>query len=276
MKQSLSSKIRDQYRRLPEDFTITFHSGALNQEKNSLESIKHSIDYGADVVEVDVSFRPDLVPVIIHKNNPKKNEGELFEEAVKIVSADPKCRMNLDLKNFANLPEIDKIIKKYNMISRVFYTGVSEEWVEIVKKNSIIPFYLNFKVNKLSYYKKKNAIAFAKKVKKLGAIGFNVRYINASKNLCLAIRNEGLLLSIYVVNDIKTIKRVLLLYPDNITTNKIDFFEKLVDDRYFYEMFYSISFLPKIIFLFLIFLIFRVGISLQFLTKRKFKYKPKK
>ena len=268
MKQTLSSKIRERYKKLPETFTITHHAGAF-KKKNSLESIKYSLEYGADIIEVDISFTRHLVPVLKHNKISKNNDAVLFEEAVKIVSADSKCKMNLDLKSVANLEEIDKIIKKYNMVSRVFYTGVTEKWVATVKKKSIIPFYLNFKINSLNYYKKNNAEALAKKIKKLGAIGYNVEHTNASKKLCSAIKNEGLLLSIYTVNDSKEIQRVLTLYPDNITTKRIDLFEKLTNNKYSLEMFYSVSFIPKVFFLFLWFLILRVGIGIQFLTKKK-------
>ena len=229
MRQKLSSKIRELYKELPENFTITHHTGALNKEMNSLESVKFSLKYGADIIEVDVSFRPSLIPVIIHKNKPDENEGILFEEAVKIIAADSECRMNLDLKSVVNLPEIDKIIKKYNMVSRVFYTGVTEDWVPIVKEKSVISYYLIYKLKPVSYYNKGNSLALAKKIKELGAIGLNTNFSNAGEILCSVMRNEGLLISLWTVNDIKEIKRVLLLNPDNITTKRPDNFESLCD-----------------------------------------------
>ena len=229
MKQKLSSKIRELYKELPENFTITHHTGALNKKMNSLESVEYSLNYGADVIEVDVSFRPSLIPVIIHKDKPEEKEGILFEEAVKIVAKDSECKMNLDLKSVANLPEIDKIIKKYNMISRVFYTGVSEDWVKIVKENSVIPYYLNYNLKSASYYNKENSLDLAKKIKELGAIGLNTKYTEASEILCSVLRNEGLLISLWTVNDIKEIKKVLVLCPNNITSKKPDKFESIVN-----------------------------------------------
>ena len=229
MKQKLSSKIRELYKELPENFTITHHTGALNKEMNSLESVEFSLKFGADIIEVDVSFRPSLVPVIIHKDNPEENEGVLFEEAIKIVANDKECKMNLDLKSVANLPEIDKIIKKYNMISRVFYTGVSEEWVQTVKENSVIPYYLNFNLKSVSYYNKENSLTLANKIKELGAIGLNANFTNAGEIVCSVIRNEGLLLSLWTVDNIEDIKNVLLLCPNNITTKRPDNFENLIN-----------------------------------------------
>ena len=134
MGQKLYSIIRQYYKKFPGYFAITHHRGALNKIMNSLEKIKHSLKYNADIIEVDVSFRPDLIPVIIHKEHPYKNEGILFEKVINFVSSNSKCRMNIDLKNVANLPEIDNIIKKYNMIPKVIYTGVTENLIEFVKK----------------------------------------------------------------------------------------------------------------------------------------------
>ena len=271
MKQKLYLKLRHQYSKLHNNFTITHYTGALEQEMNSLESIKSSLNFGADIIEVDVSFRPDLIPVIIHKENPENYEGILFEEAIKIVSSDKKCRMNLDLKNFSNLQEIDKIINKYNMTSRVFYTGVTEDMIQLVKNNSIIPYYLNLELNSSAIDEIENPIAFAKKIKKLGAIGYNAHYNKINENLSFALRNEGLYLSIYTVNDIRKMKKVLSLYPDNITTLKPNSVQNFIVAEYFFEIFWATPTLHKItVFLFFILLILKIGTLMLSIQKKKF------
>ena len=129
----------------PHKFTVTYHTGALNTPANSVESIRAALSDGAQIIEFDVTFRPDGTAVIIHSDSPSATEGIPLDDALATVAESGKCRINLDVKSVANLPEVDRLVNKHGLSERVFYTGVFDYWVEDVKKNSSIPCFLNHK-----------------------------------------------------------------------------------------------------------------------------------
>lgn len=213
--------------KLPDGFTITCHAGSFGTPDNSLESLQTAVDWGADIVEFDVSFRPDGTAVIIHDSAPKMNEGVLLGEALKIVAGVENCRINLDIKSTANLPEVDRLVKEYGLFERVFYTGVFEDWVETVRKTSSIPYYLNHKITAEEANDSKRALEIIEKTKKLGAIGINSNYKHGTKAFSDIAHKNGLLVSLWTVNKVRDMVRVIEALPDNITTRKPDFLKKI-------------------------------------------------
>ncbi len=214
---------------LPENFTITCHAGSFHTKANSLDSIRTAVEWGADIVEFDVSFRPDGTAVIIHNSSPEMTQGVLLDDALKIVAPDNKCRINLDIKSTANLPEIDSLVKKHGLSDRVFYTGVFEDWVDAVKTTSSIPYYLNHKITEEEASDKKSALEIINRTKSLGAIGINSHFQNASKEFSETAHNNGLLVSLWTVNKTSDMVKVIETDPDNITTkrpNILNFFSK--------------------------------------------------
>ena len=87
--------------------TITAHSGAFGTPDNSLEYVKKVLEEHCEIFEIDVTFRPDGTPVVIHSGSPKADEGVLLEEVFALTAEDPAIRMNLDLKSVKNLPAVD-------------------------------------------------------------------------------------------------------------------------------------------------------------------------
>ncbi len=209
-----SRKIAD----LPCGFTVTYHAGAMHTKPNSIASIRTAIEKGATVVEFDVSFRPDGTPVIIHNSAPSQTQGILLKDALAVVAETNGCRINLDIKSTANLAEVDKLVTDTGLSDRVFYTGVFEDWVEKVKKSSSIPYYLNHKITNDEASDPSVAQAVADKAKALGVIGINSNFKGASRMFVEKMRENGLLVSLWTVNNASDMVKVIDLKPDNITT----------------------------------------------------------
>ncbi len=207
--------------------SVTWHAGAMKTAPNTLESIEVAIKNNADIVEIDVTFRPDGTPVIIHSSAPAENEGILFEDAIKLLS-NCNCKVNLDLKSTANLAAVDEIINEYSMMNRVFYTGVFESWVETVKSNSKIPYYLNYSVSRKEAKKEDAAQAVADKAKALGVIGINANFRKVRKHFSDVMHKNGLEVSLWTANKKREMKKVIKASPDNITTKRPDLLNKLL------------------------------------------------
>lgn len=203
---------------LPEDFTVTYHTGAMNTKPNSVDSINTSISHGAQIVEFDVTFRPDGTPVIIHSNAPSNTQGVFLENALEAVAQSDTCMINLDIKSTANLSAVDKLVMTYGLTERVFYTGVFEHFVEAVKRDSEIPYYLNYNISREEASDIAALRNVAKKARDYGAIGINSNYTHATELFVDTMRKNGLLVSLWTVNKPADMPKVLNLKPDNITT----------------------------------------------------------
>ncbi len=214
---------------LPQGFTVTCHAGAMLTPANSLFSVKTAVEWNADTVEFDVSFRPDGTPVIIHNATPSCTQGVLLEEALKIVAKVKNTRINLDLKSTSNIAAVDKLVESFGLTDRVFYTGVFDDWVDAVKQNSAIPYYLNHKITAEEASDKAAAKKATDKAISLGAIGINADFKNASKIFVDTAHENGLLVSLWTVNKVEDMPNVLKLKPDNITTKKPNILKNFIE-----------------------------------------------
>lgn len=212
---------------LPEGFTVTYHAGSMHTPANSICSLKAAIDDDAQIVEFDVSFRPDGTPVIIHNAEPNDNQGVFLENALEVVAGHPTCKINLDIKSKKNLGAVDELVKLYGLTERVFYTGVFEDWVETVRSTSAIPYYLNHKITAEEASDPALAQAVADRAKELGAIGINSHFRFASRMFTDIMHKNGLLVSLWTVSKPADMPKVLSLYPDNITTKRPQILRKL-------------------------------------------------
>ena len=214
--------------RLPEDFTVTAHSGCEGTPDNSMEFIRKGVEINAQILEVDVTFRADGTPVLIHKEQADADEGLLFDEAVRYISENSDTvRLNLDLKSTANLPEVVRILDRYGMRERCFYSGVNADFVEAVRADGELPYYLNTTITRWKKHSPKELNAALERVKKSGAIGINCSLKYASKEMVELFRENGLLVSYWTANSKKEMIKLLNIAPDNITTRRPVFLNEI-------------------------------------------------
>ena len=212
---------------LPADFTYTAHTGCVKTEDNSLESIETGYGFGADIIEIDLHFLPDGTPVLSH-DKPKGDEISL-EEAFKKIREYEKLKVNVDVKSVDNLQAIYPLAQKYGLENRIFYTGVHSGFVDAVKNDSPeIAYYLNASVKKPRYHTEDYLQSLVDEVKNSGAIGINFNKKGASKKLVDIFRKNGLLVSIWTVNEKRKMLKNLSLSPDNITTRRPDKMKKIL------------------------------------------------
>ena len=207
---------------LPENYTVTAHSGSENTEDNSMEFLKKAVGSGVQILEVDLTFRKDGTPVLLHKDVAEDNEGLLFEDAVKYISENSQTvRVNLDLKAYSNLPEVVRILDKYSMSERCFYTGVKEENAETVRtEGAPIKYYLNISPDKSKKTDPDELNSVLEKVRNCGAVGINCNYKYASREMCELFHKNGLLVSYWTAKTKPVMLKLISIGPDNITTTK--------------------------------------------------------
>lgn len=213
---------------LSNGFTYTAHTGCIKTADNSLEAIEEGAKYGADIVEFDLNFLPDGTPVLSH-DKPKGKEVTL-DEAFKKVSEYKSLKVNVDVKNVKNLKSVYPLAQKYGLEDRIFYTGVTDEFLEAVKNDSPeIPYYLNVSVDKSRKQTPEYLESLVKKVKDSGAVGINFNKDHATKKLVDTFHENDLLVSIWTVNKKRKMYKILSLKPDNITTRRPDKLKEILN-----------------------------------------------
>ncbi len=226
-KKNKLSKLKKQIFSLPENFTITAHTGCIGTADNSLEAIEAGANNGVDIVEFDLYFTKDDEPVLSH-DKPKGNEFTL-EQAFEKVSEYPNFKANVDLKSYGSLEKVVSCAEKYNLQDRIFFTGIFLKDVEAVKKACPnIDYYLNHSIEKRGNQTDEYIKNLVKTVKDCGAVGINCNYRNVTKKLVAAFKESGLQVSVWTVNDEKAMYKVLLLSPDNITTRRPDILKNII------------------------------------------------
>lgn len=208
-------------KKLPKGFTVTWHTGAMDTPDNSLTFVKAAVKGKAKVTEFDVSFRPDGTPCVIHKDFPAEGEGESLDLMLAEAAKSKTMWLNLDLKNWANLPAVEEMLKKHGMMERAFYTGVSEKQCGVTAETSVLPYFLN-DFAPVGKRREMDARALAAKIKKCGAVGLNTQFGGLSKTLVRVLHEEGLLVSAWTVDKPADQKKVLAMGVDNITTRRSD------------------------------------------------------
>lgn len=213
---------------LPENFTVTAHTGSSGTKDNSLESIDSAAENKANITEFDLNFTEEGLAVLSH-DAPEGNPPTL-EEAFAKLAEHPSLKANVDMKTTKNLASVQTLAEKYSVLDRIFYTGVGENFVERARTDSpAVAYFLNVKVKNPLAHSEKYILSLVEKVKDAGAIGINFKYVNASKKLVRIFRENGLLVSLWTANDTTAMKYCLFCEPDNITTRKPEVLREYVE-----------------------------------------------
>ncbi len=197
-------------------FTYTAHTGCLDTKDNSLESIDVGVQYGASIVEFDLQYYRGT-PVLAH-DEPGGAEVTLEEAFLKVKEYDG-LKVNVDVKSTEYLEKVPIIAEKTGVLDRIFFTGIEESDVADVKKKCPnVQYYLNVDVLPPTKQSEEYLQSLVAKVKKCGAVGINFNKDNATQELVDVFHENGLLVSIWTVNNEMEIYQILSYGPDNITT----------------------------------------------------------
>lgn len=207
--------------RLPAGFTYTAHSGCAGTPPNSLAYLEKALALGVPVLEVDVTVRNDGTPVLLHAPSAADDAGLPLSQALAFITARSETvRLNLDLKAFSNLSELEQVVAEAGFLNRCFFTGVEPSQSQTVKIDAPhIPYYLNMELNMMRLEDEAYLHSVAAEIKRSGACGLNCRYMYASKTVCRVLHAEGLLVSFWTADNKLVLRNLLTLSPDNITTN---------------------------------------------------------
>lgn len=204
---------------LPASFTVTAHTGCEKTEDNSLEAIRKGYESGAHIVEFDLNFTAEGVPVLAH--DKAEADSPSLDEAFALISELDGLYVNVDCKKTDNLTEVAALAEKHGIKERIFYTGIEEKDVKAVRTQTPdITYWLNADVQKGKNKDSQYINSLCDKVISCGAVGINMNYKSCSAELVRLFHERGLLVSIWTVNNGPAMIEALELGADNITTRK--------------------------------------------------------
>lgn len=213
---------------------LTAHGGALNTGRNTPEFFETIKNYPVDIIEVDVQSSGGLL-YISHVNSltPKKEIplSFVFEFIDKY-----DFKVNCDVKKKGMVKPVLELAVEMGVENRIFFTGKVRG--NDLKNLTAGRVYLNLdffrsRLPVLKYlwlYFYRNALSSNKFVEKLCKIiaaekhpaiaGINLKYKYCTEKMLEIAQRNNLRLSVYTVDDVKVLKRLLRHQEiDNITTN---------------------------------------------------------
>ena len=206
---------------IPQGFTVTAHTGCEGTKDNSLDAITLGYGCGADIVEFDLNFASDGVPVLSH-DEPRGNEVTL-DDAFALVAGYKGLKVNVDVKNPLDLTKVKELAGTHGILDRIFFTGIDTQWAEIVKEQTPdIAYFLNTDIDKSRIDEKAYIEELIAAVKQAGAVGLNINYNGCSRLMVDMLHSEGLKVSVWTVNKKSAMRKVLTYGCDNITTRKVE------------------------------------------------------
>lgn len=215
---------------LPDNFTITAHTGCCGAEANTLESSAIGFANGADISEFDLNVALDGTLCLSH-DTPKEGEAIVpLQSEFEFFAPFEDKKLNVDVKTTKALDGILEIAEKTGVKDRIFYTGIGIQDVAAVKaKTPEIPYYLNCEVSESILDDKDCLQNFIDGVKETGAIGLNMHFSNGYKKLIEACHENGLEVSLWTAYKVKDMLKCLAVSPDNITTTHPDTLRRIIN-----------------------------------------------
>ena len=204
-------------------FTVTAHTGAFDTKANSLAFIEAAIKNKVDVLEIDIRQRPNGVLVMDHEFVITNRDGVELSEAFDLLKG-TDILINLDIKETRVLNALHDLLVEYGLYDRAFLTGIESKDIEELRASNCadMEYYLNCQPSRTQVFSDEYKAELIEELKQSGAVGINCAYRYAGGQLCELLHKNGYKLSVWTVNDQRSMKRVLVFKPDNITTMQYD------------------------------------------------------
>ena len=196
---------------------ITAHGGSFNSGRNSNKYLHHTDIFEADAIEVDI-YRWFGVLYISHWPAPFTFYKKIrLREVFKLVK-EKGMKVNCDLKTHGIIGDVIKLAKSMGVENQLIFTGcVSESDDKLIDCGEAW-----FNKIKGIKYRAKNAKAIKERIESYNNPhfkGINLNYHRVGAKFIEACKAVDLKLSVFTVDDIEALLRLVPVIDGNITTN---------------------------------------------------------
>lgn len=186
-----------------DNITLLAHSMTVEGSRNSVAGVKEAVRLGANGVSVDLCFRPDGTPVMTDSYENAAS-APLIEDLFAAMTDEKyiDVRIYLNIIQLSDLSELNRLTVEYNMISRLFLTGIDESHYGLITSDdTIIPFYLDYDVTAQDVSAMKDGTFTVPEVLgTYGAIGFVIDRTDCSDKVISAFDDYGIPLIVKNIN----------------------------------------------------------------------------
>ncbi|GAA5212618.1 glycerophosphodiester phosphodiesterase [Streptomyces thinghirensis] len=217
------------------DLTAVAHRGdPYRYRENTIESLRSALDRGADAVETDVRLTRDGVPVLLHDETLKRlwlhdrPLRSLSAEEVRgltagrvptlaeALSATDGSRLMLDLPGGPGeraVRRIVDVVRECGAQDRVYYTAGATAMLAVRAADPAAEIAMTW----TTAAPPRPALLAAVRPRWL-----NYRFGLVNKALAERVHGDGCLLSVWTPDTRRSMRRLIALGVDSITTNRID------------------------------------------------------
>lgn len=195
------------------------HAGFMGTKPNSIESIIEALKYTMDALEVDVRFNENSEAVLSHDPIDPIKPLVKLEEVIALIKA-YKVDLNLDIKENEGLENAIALITNAGLNERCFLTGqcpklIQREWL----KNNSIKYLYNSSIND-SLINEKTINTLIDEAIIVGAFGLNLCYKVVSPSIVNKVKQAGLKLYVWTLDNKEAIDEMISMGVDSITITK--------------------------------------------------------
>ena len=209
------------------NYKIIAHTGCMGTEMNSIESIKAGIQAKADYIELDIRFSKDG-PVLTHDSLRPDTCYLKLEDALNIIKPAANVNVALDLKEWERITEITDILKHFQMTDRAIYLGNFMDDIDLIRTfGGGVPCFPNLYPEQVNGKNKEDLNKLAENIRFSDAAAVGIDYTAASKLLSDILHENNILLSVWTVDDLPSIEKMLSYNVDFITSNRLDLLKNI-------------------------------------------------
>ncbi|MGA5324126.1 glycerophosphodiester phosphodiesterase [Streptomyces seoulensis] len=216
-------------------WTAVAHRGdPYRFRENTLASLRSALDRGADAVEIDVRLTRDGVPVLLHDDTLKRlweidrplsaltasQVTELTAGGIptltEALTATEGTRVMADLCGGVTRRVADRVldtVRQAGAEDRVYYSAGAESLLTLREATPTAELALTWTTTA----RPRPALLSALRPRYL-----NYRFSLVDEDLTHRVHKEGYLLSVWTPDTARSMRRLLTLGADSITTNRID------------------------------------------------------
>ncbi|MEU6511945.1 MULTISPECIES: glycerophosphodiester phosphodiesterase [unclassified Streptomyces] len=202
--------------------------------ENTTDSLRSALDQGADAVEIDVRLTRDGVPVLLHDGTLKRlwevdrplaalSAEELrgltaggVPTLVEALAATGDSRVMVDLCGRVERRMVDRVmdvVRQSGARERVYYCAGAEAMLAVRAADPAAEIALTW----TTLAPPRPALLAAVRPRWL-----NYRFSLVSRDLAARVHHDGCLVSVWTPDTRRSLRRLLDLGVDSITTNRVD------------------------------------------------------
>jgi glycerophosphoryl diester phosphodiesterase len=200
--------------------TAVAHRGdPYRVRENTIDSLRSALRLGADAVEIDVRLTRDGVPVLLHDETLKRlweHDRPLGSLSSDALAATGDGRMMVDLPGAPDARAVRRIvgvIRDCEAQERVYYCAGAPAMLAVRAADSAAEIALTWTTSAPP----RPALLDAVRPRWL-----NYRFTLADRDLTARVHRDGYLLSVWTPDTRRSMRRLLDVGVDSITTNRVD------------------------------------------------------